>query len=56
MLYLYSDLAYYNSYAIIAPFNTRYSAIIIPNKRRFNERMSSIRILVEHGFSLAFNL
>ena len=56
MLYLYSDLAYYNYYGIIAPFNKRNSAVTTAKERAFNYRMSGIRILVEHSFSITFKL
>ena len=56
MLYLYSDLAYYNYYGIIAPFNERNSVVTTTNERAFNYRMSSIRIVVEYSFSIAFKL
>jgi len=56
MLYLYSDLAYYNYYGVIAPFNERNSAVTTTKERAFNYRISGIRILVEHSFSIAFKL
>ena len=56
ILYLYGDLAYYNYFRVIAPFNERNSVVTTTNERAFNYKISSIRIVVEYGFSIAFRL
>lgn len=56
MLYLYGDPAYHNSYGVMAPFDKRNDAVITPEQRAFNARMSSVRISVEHGFGKAYRL
>lgn len=51
-LYLYGDPAYHCSHGVICPFGPRKQ--ISARKRRFNKKLSSHRIAVEHSFGQIF--
>jgi hypothetical protein len=50
-LYLYRDPSYKHSFGVIAPFkHPRGRFALEPWKQKANERLSSMRIAIEHAF------
>ena len=51
MLYLYGDPSYKHSYGVLAPFKHLRGRFFLNSwQQKFNERLSSARIAVEHAF------
>lgn len=55
-LWLYGDPAYQGSYGIMGSYRAFANRPVTHIQKKFNRRMSKLRIAVEHGFALHQNL